>query len=378
MLVHSPLSRRLLLVLAAVVGSPAAESRQDSLPLSVEPQRHGSFGWPQGPLLKPLLALPADAQPGPARGVLWPQDSEDPLWTPPEPDALAAPWAAWVNAVEGSCADPEGKAALDMAQVALEQGRDERAWRTLARAAATHPAEAAALLPRFWPGWAPEAGSALDAPGGGLRALPAGATLRPALPPPIDDDPEILLAPRAMDFFGLQIGETLVDLRLHVRGDGVDFRVEHISGPAVEFQVVLPYPPGFRAHLEYADWERADTVGAPLPVRLQPGSEPYRLWGRFRRDTERPEWRLPDPLPEQVLQAGLSLALDPQDPGYPRLVGLAPALEQMLGLEVRADDGSPRHGWTPIRIDLLPGPRREAMLQTLLELSESLRRNREG
>ncbi len=359
---------------------------QGSLPLDIEPTRHGAFGWPQGPLHDALLALPADTRPAVARAPLWPADPADPAWvTPGEatasgpvagpagPRALAAPWAAWVSAVEGYAAEPHGRAALDLAEIALAQGRDEWAWRCLAGAVAQHPREAAALLPRFWPGWTPPPGSAPQAPGGALAALPAGVTLAPALPPPVTDDPEVLLAPRAMDLDGLRIGDTVVNLRLHVRGDGVDFRVEHVSGPAVEFLVVLPYPPGFKAHLEYADWDRQERVGGPLPVRVIPGEEAYRLWGRFRRDGRRPEWRLPDPLPEQVRLGGLSLALDPRAPEHARLAGLAPSLERLLDLPVAVDDGAPRDGWTPIRVDLLPGPRREAMLRTLLELSEAQR-----
>lgn len=358
--------------LCATLAWGGAAAAQGSLPLDVEPTRHGVFGWPGGPLLDDLLALPADAAPAATRAPLWPVDPDDPSWVA-EPDALARPWAAWVGAVEGYAADPAGVAALDLAEIALAQGRDEWAWRCFAKGAAAHPARAAALLPRFWPGWTAPAGQVPDAPGGGVRALPAGVTLRPALPPPVTDDPEVLLAPRALDLDGLRIGDTVVNLRLHVRGDGVDFRVEHVSGPGVEFQVVLPYPPGFKAHLEYADWDRQESVGGPLPVRVTPGEEPYRLWGRFRRDGQRPEWRLPSPLPEQVRQGGLSLALDPRAPGHARLAGLAPALERLMELPVAADDGAPRNGWTPIRVDLLPGPRREAMLQTLLELSEAQR-----
>lgn len=358
--------------LCATLAWAGDAAAQDSLPLDVAPVRHGLFGWPEGPLLDALLALPSDADPAPARAPLWPSTVADPAWTA-GPGELARPWAAWVGAVEGYASDPTGSAALDLAEIALAQGRDEWAWRCFARGAAGQPAQAAALLPRFWPGWSPPAGEAVDAPGGGLLALPPGVTLTPALPPPVTDDPEVLLAPRAMDLDGLRIGEAVVNLRLHVRGDGVDFRVEHVSGPAVEFQVVLPYPPGFKAHLEYADWDRQERVGGPLPVRAIPGEEPYRLWGRFRRDGQRPEWRLPQPLPEQVRQGGLSLALDPRAPGHARLAGLAPALERLLELPVAVDDGAPRNGWTPIRVDLLPGPRREAMLRALLELSEAQR-----
>lgn len=353
-------------------GSAAA---QGSLPLDAEPTRHGVFGWPEGPLLDELLALPVDAEPVTSRAPLWPTDPEDLAWLASDGE-LADPWAAWVRAVEGYAAEPRGSAALELAEIALAQGRDEWAWRCFANGVADQPAEAAALLPRFWPGWSAPAGQAPDAPGGGLLSLPAGVTLTPALPPPVTDDPEVLLAPRAMDLQGLRIGETRVNLRLHVRGDGVDFRVEHVSGPEVEFQVVLPYPPGFKAHLEYADWDRQERVGGPLPVRAIPGEEPYRLWGRFRRDSGRPEWRLPAPLPAQVLRGGLSLALDPRAPGHARLAGLAPALERLLELPVSIDSGAPRNGWTPIRVDLLPGPRREAMLQALLELSEALRLER--
>ncbi|MHC4375932.1 MAG: hypothetical protein ACYS26_04975 [Planctomycetota bacterium] len=367
-----PIDTLLPAALGATLALGGLAVAQGSLPLDVEPTRHGVFGWPEGPLLAALLALPVDAEPAACGAPLWPGAEDDPAWDAAEGD-LARPWAAWVSAVEGYAAEPRGSAALDLAEIALAQGRDEWAWRCFASGAADQPAQAAALLPRFWPGWNAPAGRTLDAPGGGLLALPAGVTLTPALPPPVTDDPEVLLAPRAMDLSGLRIGDTVVNLRLHVRGDGVDFRVEHVSGPGVEFQVVLPYPPGFKAHLEYADWDRQERVGGPLPVRVIPGEEAYRLWGRFRRDGQRPEWRLPNPLPEQVRQGGLSLALDPRAPGHARLAGLAPALERLLELPVAVDDGAPRNGWTPIRVDLLPGPRREAMLRTLLELSEAQR-----
>jgi hypothetical protein len=240
----------------------------------------------------------------------------------------------------------------------LHQVRHADAWQHLAELAAAAPREAGLLLPHFAPG-APLVHDA-------TRLLPEGVVLRPALPPPAADG-RPPFAPFTVE--GVRIGASRITAQLEVRGDGIDLRYRLDEGPHVSFAAVLPSVPGLATLVEYYDWERADTVGEPLPVVLTEVGEWYRLWGRVR--PARPGWpgRLPTTTPRHLENFGLVVLIDENDPERAYLEGFAGAAARLLPFDVRvARPSDPSMQAQEQAIDLSPDERRAAKLSDMTGL----------
>lgn len=304
-----------------------------------------------------LGARLAEAPQGPLPVERWPQGFD------PAEFAAQRPFERWaeLQRLLGQPGAP-AEAAAERCLLMLAQGRHDDAWRALAELSA--PGQAAALWPRFLPGL-PASPTAHE-----LRLAPGGL-LRPALPPPVDGDPRVLLEPRRVEVHGLLVGESRVDLVFDLRLEGYEVSAALKSGPAVEFACVLPCPAGFERFAEYADWVRIDPPGSALPVKLVPGAEPWRLWGRFLQVTQRFPGALPDlsnGLPALVELHGLELVLAENTPEGECLKGLAPALAGLFGVPVGiAGTAAPS---SAVRLRLPPGPDLELKLGRLLSLAE--------
>ncbi|MEZ5979506.1 MAG: hypothetical protein R3F34_14995 [Planctomycetota bacterium] len=186
--------------------------------------------------------------------------------------------------------------------------------------------------------------------------------LRPALTPP---DAEVSRRARAQ-ISGIAIGGSSISARLEVRGDGVDLRFRLDEGDPVDFAAVIPAPPGFVVTVEYDDWDRAETVGEPLPVALTEVGEWYRLWGRIARDDVAWPAEPPASVPRGIEVMGLPVLFDAADADAPYLEGFAAACEALFPFEIRRlglDDLA--RGPLPYTVDLSPRERRPALLRDL-------------
>lgn len=264
--------------------------------------------------------------------------------------------------------DAQRRARLCLAS--FHQGRDADGWRHFAELGALDPGLASTLLPHLVVG-APLADTtrppAPDGPSAWDGRLAEGVVLRPVLPPPDPLDPKRRPVREGHDVTGLTIGASRVSMRLHVRGDGVDLRFRLDEGPPVSFAAAIPCPPGVRIAIEYYDWERAESVGEPLPVNLTEPGQWYRLWGRLR--LARAAWPTvsPDHVPAALERAGLELVIAGDDPEAAYVDGFAAACEALFPFEVhRVDPATAGPGPTAHRIDLTePGDQRDAKLRDL-------------
>ncbi len=342
--------------LAAPLGPLAGV--QDSAPAGTELV----YGWPTRGLGAVLGALPSDTEPAD-------------LPPPPSPasgDPDKLPWRAWGSALERATArsSESTQARAELAQLALERGADSDAWAHL-EPLRNSPALLCALVPRLLPG----APAGMGAVTGGLPpALPAGVSLRPALPPASGDPvPDGWLEPRSASLTGLVIGEATVRMSVELRLDGVNVQFDHLSGAPIEFSCRLPCPQGFGRGSEYADWNRQEELGAAHPVRLSAAAPEWRLWLRFTPERRSLPAKPPARLSVQALEAGLEFVTS-QGQDALGLAELAGELERLLGLPVTLSDVTAP--WTtgpgarPITIDLLSPTGNGPKLLALVSLVE--------
>lgn len=321
----------------------------------------GLEGWGLEQLGPRLVEPPA----GPCPVERWPGAFE------PLEFARLRPFERWAELVQAAQVQPRDPAlAAEHCLLMLAQGRHDEAWRALASLPAA--GQASALWPRFLPGL--PAGT----PAGALQLAPGGV-LRPALPPPVSGDPRVLLEPRRAQVHGLQVGESRVDLEFELRLEGFEVSARLVSGPAVEFACVLPCPPGFERFSEYADWTRVDPPGSPLPIRLEPGAEPWKLWGRFLQVPQAFPGQLGPgaQLPARVEAAGLALVLAEGTPEAQCLASLAPALSTLFDVPVAIEfQGARPLPGDPVRLRLTPAAGLPDKLGKLLSLAEATYRAR--
>jgi hypothetical protein len=324
-------------------------------------QLTGLEGWGLEQLGRRLGEAPI----GPCPVERWPA-----AFDPQEFERLQ-PFERWGELLlAGERESPDPAMAAEHCLLMLAQGRHDEAWRALA--ALPGPGQAAALWPRFLPGLPPG-----GAPG--ELVLAPGAVLRPALPPPVSGDPRVILEARRAEVHGLAVGASRVDLCFELRLEGIEVSATLVSGPAVEFACVLPCPAGFERFSEYADWTRIDPPGSPLPIRLTPGGEPWKLWGRFLqvRQTFPGELGPSAQLPARVESAGLALVLTPGTAEAACLAHLAPVLGGLFAVPVSIEfEGGPPSPGDPVRLRLPPGPGLQPKLARILALAESAHRAR--
>ena len=242
--------------------------------------------------------------------------------------ALAVPaggsaqaWKSWAADLERAriATLPEPECEARLACFALEQQRWNEAWAHFARTGA-EPTVAAALLPRFLPGLAPDEPLGKD---GFAGALDDGITLRPALPPAKGDAPPGRIERREMKLARLQVGKGTIALRVAVEYDGITVELLHVAGGACKVAVVLPCEPGFVLANEYVDWYVQETHGAPLVLELKPGEEAHTLYGRIDLVPVRGPERVPEQLPALAAREGLVLELFPGDTDEPLVRSIA-------------------------------------------------------
>ena len=340
-------------VLTAAPGEAAAQSTDDEPTTGIE--------WPSEGSVSAVFAVLPDGAIGSAPALAWPAADADPSsW------AYGGPWRHWAQAVlwerDGHVSRAESRELLSL--TAQRQGRHSDAWRHAAAAARLEPDRGRALLARLLPG-APAGTKVLG--DGRLEPLPAGVLLEPSIAPPTDPGPDRYDV-REVVLHGLRIGEGAVSLKIGVRGDGVELRVEHESGGPVEFSVRVPCPLGFRTRVEYAEWEKLPTIGEAIPVRVEAGGEAFRIWARNELDSTPWPATTPTALDARLRDAGMLLVIDPGDPRAPELAALAAAYAQVLGVPCRtATDptNSPAGTTAPLRVDLRGAAGRPSRLAAL-------------
>ncbi|MEM9803437.1 MAG: hypothetical protein AAGA20_24175, partial [Planctomycetota bacterium] len=235
----------------------------------------------------PWLELPDDPL-----GRLWASvgRATEP-WSPPDADSDGL-WMRWSRALAALDEPAERRGALhDLAEIALQDGRIEDAYRWVLAFGADDPEALAGAVPRLFPGV--DAGVHLG-PGGRAAGLSDGATLRPQLPPRSSDALPDAIDPRRATARGLVVGEATIDMELRVDGSGIVCELAHASGGAAELELYLPAPDGFRLSSAYIDWEIQDppegsdpeTIDwrdVPLRLVLEPREDPLTVFARIRR-----------------------------------------------------------------------------------------------
>jgi hypothetical protein len=253
--------------------------------------------------------------------------------------------------------------AYDLAQVARAQGRDLDVWRHLADLPVGDLQDALQVLLL----------------GHDPALQPDGPLLvSPLLPPEPEWDRATWqgLPPlRAYVAQGLRVGTTTLTLSVEVPPEGVEVRLRHEAGPALELDVHLAVPPDREKSLEYVDWERIDDPPQAHRVRLVPGGEEVILWARC----------LPQDLPWPRLSPGVAfptersirLETTPDDPAAAQLAQLAAVLDDLLptavslSTEPHTPAAPPGTLRAPLVIDLRPGPRRLDKLRAILSQVEA-------
>ena len=304
----------------------------------------------------------------PARAAEIPTHAGDPRWDAPEP------WLRWAALVEAEAAataraaPPDATRRAELALFALGQGRGRGAWAHFT--ACNDPELLAGLAPRFLPGAPPAPAHPLT----WHSALPDGVLLRPALPPPTPGVIEGRVDRRGYTLEGLAVGDAVLSLTVTQEPDGIQIDVEHRSGGEARLQLVIPAPPFLDVHVEYLDWERQDTIGEPLTLRLLPGDERHTLWARFRlRDRAWPGEPAPGALPQQLREYGVILLALEGDPETPRLTAVAGALAKLFPAPcslLLLDTSTPRPTGPATVVDLRDGPDRARKLAALLSMAE--------
>ncbi len=346
---------------AAPAGPPpgAADLAQQPAPVGTLPV---DLEWPEDCDARDVFAgsgapLPAGALIEPAN---WPPHEDPEAWLDP------GAWSRWAESLARS--EPSARAAA--VRAALAQGRHDSAWQGLVEIAGQDPAEGARLLPAFLPG--------LTAPArvdvrGKLEALPDGVLLAPALPPPTRTPGRFDI--RSATVNDLAIGSGRARLTVGVRGDGIEYELEHIGGDAIELRLLVTAPLGRWIENLYADWDKQADMRAPISIRLEPGAEPYRVWARTRAQTLAWPGIGPDVLDPRMERTGIEFVVGRSDPWRAEIEDLARGMERMLGVRTRvADEPRIADGLSPVRL-VLPGPdRRESWLLELVEATERFAR----
>ena len=302
---------------------------------------------PPGPAARAWAGVGPRTQPAPLSKALRTIAAQGPaLWEQP------ATWELWALRLEalrrlrqkppapGSPQDHSRSAAhADLALLAAAQGRGRDAWVHFA-ALTDSPEQAARVAAHLIPGvpLSAELGA-----GGMPTDLPDGVHLRPILPEYPADDPSADLAWRKAQVHGLPIGSALVDLRLIVEANGVEFEFTHASGPKVRVLGSIPEPRDYTFRFAYSDWTKVDQPLAALPVELMPGGEePHVLYGRVSPSPV--PWPTPKPghLSSELARHGIWLVIDPGDPEAELWAAAAQAIGRLLQVPAGVRPPAPR------------------------------------
>lgn len=299
-------------------------------------------------------------------------------------------WEDWRSAISGTQVPERRRAALSTLHgLAANDGRMEDAYGWISEFGAGDASALAGSIPYLFPGVDP---ATVLGGGGQPAALPAGALLRPQLPPRSGAAVPGTIENRRVTARGLRVGEATLDLMLKVDGSGVIAELTHVAGDPVDLAVALPAPAGYRLKSVYVDWElqepgegtdpeEVDWAGTPLTVRVVPSEDPISLFARLdRRDLPTPTPpSSAAPLPGPIVGRGLLLVVPTTEQG-PRWSAMARAFADVLDVSVRV--GSPEEVLlaaggplpTAIRFDLAADP--EALRRRVTHAIEARFRDR--
>lgn len=359
--------RPLAALLGCLVAMAAGQDRPNAT--STHPQPSRRVELPEGPAGRAFASVspttPSVSLPG---GQIWAGDFDAPAWRGP------AAWEAWSSAVRAEAVaspsdDSRPARRATLARIALAQGRWDDAWDHFA-ATGADPAICAALLPSFLPGVEATAAST----GGIPAALPEGALLRPAIPPPSVPAAQVALGRnwierRTMRVEGLEVGAARLAMSVTLQSDGIQIDFDHQGGGATRVLVLLPEPADFQLRVEYVDWMRQDELGRALELSIAPGDETHSLFGRFRPRAMPWPTQLPPQLSRALADHGLALCFDAADADVALYRSASAALAAALDLPVRADLGLDRP-FAGVRIDLSDRSLARRKLLGVLTLAE--------
>ena len=172
-----------------------------------------------------------------------------------------------------------------------------------------------------------------------------------------DDDPDRIFEP------------TVFDMTVSVPREGVEVKLQHVSGPPLSLRVKVPVPPHMERSIEYLDWDRQDDLPEYHELTLAPSEEERVIWVRCLAQDE-PWPRLPGgagfPADRELV-----VRTTADDPGLAQLTAFAEALDQLLPNDVRLDTGSEPLS-RDLVLDLSPGPRRLDKLRGIISQVEAL------
>lgn len=274
-------------------------------------------------------------------------------------------WRWWHDLLTSMDAEPAAGMRSNhywLAQLARAQGRDDDTWTHLAQLEVGELHDALEVLIPGHEGPLPQHGTLV---------------LSPLLPPIPTYDPltwEGLPPLREYVVENLRLGETTLDLTVSVPREGVEVRLVHRSGPALDLAVHIPTPPDRKSSLQYVDWERIEEPPFAHAIRLEPGAEDSILWSRCMPTNQ--AW--PTLTGSAPFPPGRTLVIETteNDTALGQLTSFAEVLDELLDNQVllRTSSGpvagEPEPGLTTLRIDLRPGPRRLGKLQAILSQVE--------
>ena len=239
-------------------------------------------------------------------------------------------WSEWlVGEVEGDATEAAAARRAGLACLALEQGRNEDAWRHFS-ACKEAPEWLALLMPRFLPGL-----SAEHAPGlaGRPGVLPDAVLFRPCIPSLPPNDSGVLLA-REATIRDLRVHEARFDMKVTFDSYGVQLDFEWKSGGSGALLVLIPEPDDYFIRVEYVDWIRQDVKREPHLVELSELTPQVSLFARIRGRQDRWPGFSGGEAPRELSRAGLWLEHEPLETELDYLKAVAEAATRVLGSPV--------------------------------------------
>lgn len=274
-------------------------------------------------------------------------------------------WGRWLGPGQRTSAESAALAIL-----AARQGRPADAWSHYA-ALVSDPAAAAAAMPRLLPGIPP--GLPPEAP------LPNDCTLHPVPPP------GSLAAARGRTrpvtaSTEFRLGEATLRLVISVEPSGVEITLHHLSGGPATFRVQLPELLEREIRVSYIDWMRQDARNEPLNVELTPGMEgSVQLFGRFLARKDRLPALPESALPTQLLQGGLWLEAQGEEPEDALHEAVAHAISTCLCVRAgtrRVGSADPRSPSAGTIVRIAEGPKGVRTLARIASATEAWVRSR--
>lgn len=279
-------------------------------------------------------------------------------------------WSEWLTSQDAETSVEKAAARrAGLAWLALEQGRNEDAWRHFT-ACANAPEWMALLMPRFLPGTPPE-----YAPGAAGRPeeLPDAVLFTPCIPSMPPSPSGVLLA-REATIRDLVVDGARFDMKVLFDSYGVQLDFEWKSGGPANLLVLIPEPDGYKIRVEYLDWIRQDEKRVPMLVELSEQTPQVSLFARILSTQSLWPGSGTGGVPAEMRRAGLWLEHDSGESELELLRAVAQAAARVLGLEVRVRESGTQPADNKPRGVVLrvppPGPERQRKLAWLASTLE--------